>query len=132
MNPEEPNYNEPVAYDKDGRPLYAHPPKDDQASQQVVHITRAIEPLEPELSPEAKRRHQESVQKHPTLNLSNGEYIISEVRRHPIGLLLPILTGGALVFLVLLGLVAYPSLVPTNNPPFESIILPAILMLILI
>ena len=134
MKPQEqPDYSQPVAYDKDGRPLYAHPPvKEQPAPQQVVHITRAIEPVEPEVSPEAQKRHQEAVAKHPTLNLSDGEYIISEVRRHPIGLIAPILVGGVLGFLVLLGLASYPTLVPNNNPPFESILLPAVLALVLI
>ena len=31
-------------------------------------------------------RHQESKQRYPELNLSEGEYVITEVRRHPIGL----------------------------------------------
>lgn len=134
MNPqEEPDYTQPVAYDKDGRPLYAHPPvQEQQAPQKVVHVARPIEPVEPEVSPEAKKRHQDAIAKHPTLNLSNGEYIISEVRRHPIGLILPLLIGGILGFLVVLGLASYSTLVPSNNPPFESIILPAVLTLILI
>lgn len=134
MKPQEqPDYSQPVAYDKDGRPLYAHPPvQDQQAPQQVVHVARPIEPVKPEVSPEAKKRHEEAVAKHPTLNLSDGEYIISEVRRHPIGLIAPIFVGGVLAFLVLLGLVSYPAIVPSNNPPFESVLLPAVLALILI
>ncbi len=69
---------EPVAYDKDGNPLYAQP--------QFVHLARAIEPPEQQLSAEAVRLNEESRKKYPKLNLSRGEYIISAVRRHPIGL----------------------------------------------
>lgn len=135
MNPQnQPDYDQPVAYDKDGRPLYAHPPvpQPDQQASKIVHVSRAIEPVEPEISPEAIKRHEDSKSKYPTLNLSKGEYIISEVRRHPIGLIAPLLVGGFLAFLIILGLVAYPALVPSGNPPFEVLILPALLGIILV
>lgn len=135
MNPQEnPNYDEPVAYDKNGNPLYAHPPTDPHqpALTQIVHVARPIDPVHPEVSDDIKKLHDDSVAKYPTLNLSEGEYIISAVRRHPIGLLLPIVGGGLLALLVVLVLASYPLLVPSNNPPFSSIILPAILLLILI
>lgn len=70
---------QPVAYDKDGNPLYAQPPK-------FVHLSRAVEPAEQPLSEETIRLHHESKKKYPRLNLSRGEYILSAVRRHPIGL----------------------------------------------
>lgn len=70
---------QPVAYDKDGNPLYAQPP-------QFVHLSRAIEPAEQQLSPEVLKLHDESKKKYPRLNLSRGEYVLSAVRRHPIGL----------------------------------------------
>ena len=71
---------QPVAYDKDGNPLYAAPPK-------FVHLSRAVEPAEQPLSPETIRRHEESRKQYPHLNLSRGEYVLTAVRRHPIGLL---------------------------------------------
>lgn len=55
-------------------------------SPQVVYMTRAVDPHQQEISPEVKRKHEQSVKKYPHLNLSDGEYIISAVRRHPIGL----------------------------------------------
>jgi hypothetical protein len=60
MNPQEQSdYNQPVAYDKEGRPLYAHPPaQEQQAQQQIVHVARPIEPAKPEVSLEAKKRHE--------------------------------------------------------------------------
>lgn len=71
---------QPVAYDKDGNPLYAQPPKH-------VHLSRAIEPAEQPLSPETIRLHEKSQKKYPHLNLSRGEYVLAAVRRHPIGIL---------------------------------------------
>lgn len=70
---------QPVAYDKDGNPLYAQAP-------QFVHLSRAIEPTEHPISPETQRLHEESVKKYPNLNLSRGEYVLTSVRRHPIGI----------------------------------------------
>lgn len=128
------DYSKPVAYDKDGRPLYAHPPvtAEEAPVQQVVHVARAIEPVEQEVSPEAARRHDESARKHPTLNLSKGEYIISEVRRHPIGLIGSLAVGGLLILLVFMGLASYPILVPSGNPPFDALLMPAFLLIVLI
>jgi len=100
--PNEPtDYSKPVAYDTNGRPLYAHPPaapqptqepipndaNADTSSHQVVHFTRAMEPAAPVISDETRSRHEQSKRRFPTLNLSEGEYIISAVKRHPIGVL---------------------------------------------
>ena len=53
---------------------------------QVVYMTRAVDPHQQEVSPEAKAKHSESLKRFPHLNLSDGEYVISAVKRHPIGL----------------------------------------------
>ncbi|MDB5187085.1 MAG: hypothetical protein JWM07_557, partial [Candidatus Saccharibacteria bacterium] len=93
------------AYDTNGNPLYAAPPppvqtySDSQHAPQVVHLTRSIDPVQQEVTPEVKAKHDKSVHEHPSLNLSSHEYIISAVRRHPIGLLIP---AGLTVFLIAL------------------------------
>lgn len=38
------------------------------------------------ISPELMAKHEESLRRYPGIHLSKGEYIIMEVRRHPIGL----------------------------------------------
>lgn len=138
MKNEQTDYTQPVAYDTDGRPLYAHPPK--VVSEpvapvpQVVQLTRAAEPAPQHISEEAKIRHDESVKKYPQLNLSDGEYIINEVRRHPIGLIPIIGIAIFMVLLVIVGLIAYPSFELSSNgtiPPFGSIVLPAVLLIVL-
>ncbi len=78
------SYAEPVAYDKDGRPLYAHPPN--QAPPSVVHVSRSRNPAEQPIPPEIMQRYEESRKRYPQLNLSKGEYIINAIKRHPIGL----------------------------------------------
>jgi hypothetical protein len=90
--------DQPVAYDQYGRPLYAHPPQYPQ--RQVVHIARNIEPDEQPIPPEIIAKHQESIRKYPHLNLTKGEYIISAIKRHPIGLV----QIWAVVFMLILAL----------------------------
>lgn len=148
MNPTQPgqpappnDYNQPVAYDKDGNPLYAHPPVQQPQQQapvvipQVVQMTRAADPQMPHISDEAKRRHEESVAKHPSLNLSDGEYIINEIRRHPIGLVSILAVAGLLILLTLGMIAAYSAFAAQASvtlPPFSSFIVPALLFVLLI
>ena len=91
---------QPVAYDAKGQPLYAHPPADTQATT-VVHVARPLEPEKPVMSAERQRLHAHSKQQYPLLNLSTGEYVITAVRRHPIGLILPLTAGTLLISLAL-------------------------------
>lgn len=113
---------QPVAYDAQGRPLYAHPPQQPQPQQSqppqpqqviatpapsMVQVTRPYEPEEPVLSPERKKLHDRSMKLYPSLNLSEGEYVISAVRRHPIGIILPLAVGTLLIGLALSLLVNY-------------------------
>lgn len=47
-----------------------------------------MNPERPEIPEDIRRKAEESNKKYPHLNLSEGEYIISAVKRHPIGILL--------------------------------------------
>lgn len=97
------NYEQPVAYDANGRPLYAHPPKSAETTKQhktqSVHMARSLEPEKIVISPAVKLKHQRSQEAYPNLNLSEGEYVIRDVRRHPIGLV-PALAVGAFLILI--------------------------------
>ncbi len=87
--PQSDSYDQPVAYDQQGRPLYAHPPQlQGSGVPQMVYLSRPMSPERPEIPEEIKRRAEESNKKYPHLNLSDGEYIISAVKRHPIGILI--------------------------------------------
>lgn len=107
------DYSKPVAYDTEGRPLYLHPagqsaPTASQAapspnphphgSHQYVHVSRPISPAIPEIPPEIMTRYMQSAKRYPQLNLSKGEFIISAVKRHPIGLVE--IWGVAALFIV--------------------------------
>jgi uncharacterized membrane protein YdbT with pleckstrin-like domain len=90
-------YGQPVAYDAEGRPLYAHPPVQAAPQPQIVQMVRPLEPAKQEMSPEVKNKHDDSVLQYPSLNLSEGEYIIRAVRRHPIGLFIPMILGTFII-----------------------------------
>ena len=125
MNPQVPtegNPAKPVAYDQYGRPLYAHPPEAQQppaspapaptppvaqnsTAPQVVYLSRAIDPHHQEISPEVQKKHAESKRMYPHLNLSEGEFVISAVKRHPIG----IISIWAVVVLALFIVIVLPA-----------------------
>jgi uncharacterized membrane protein YdbT with pleckstrin-like domain len=135
------DYSKPVAYDTEGRPLYLHPPTSSQAQSQqqngsrpqVVHLARPLDPVAPEVSDDARARHEASKKKYPTLNLSEGEYVISAVRRHPIGLV-PIFGFVGLMLLFLLGAIPfYDSFRDSSSNPggMPSVAVVAVLALLL-
>lgn len=115
MNPEnqEVDYTKPVAYDQQGRPLYAHPPQQaaspaQQPAPTSIHVMRPLQPEAPEVTPELLEKHKQSVKKYPHLNLSEGEYVLSAVRRHPIGLV-PIFSIVGILVLACLGAIPFYS-----------------------
>lgn len=138
--PEQIDYTQPVAYDTSGRPLYAHPPQPaphDHRKPQIVQLSRPLDPVAPQVSEEVMERHWQSVKAFPELNLSEGEYVIQAVRRHPIGLV-PIFTvlGVAIIFIsAAVGL--YASLVEGGTraaalPPIGAVALIALLLCVLL
>jgi uncharacterized membrane protein YdbT with pleckstrin-like domain len=127
------DYDQPVAYDVEGNPLYARP----QAPvQQVVHMSRPIEPVKQEVSPAAKARHDASAKLFPSLNLSGGEYVITAVRRHLIGVVVPVGIGVILMSLTLaalfnLDILAQIFVIKTSLFDQSTLVLPLILLTVL-
>lgn len=132
----------PIAYDSEGRPLYAEPPKQQpqpvqsaQTAPQMVHLSRAVNPVEPEISPEVKAKHDQSMQQYPFLNLSDAEYVISAVRRHPIGLVFPVGITVFLVALVASFIINYPIMAPALGiaevVSYEGFALVGVLLIVL-
>lgn len=107
-------YDQPVAYDNNGQPLYAHPPTD----QQVMYLSRPYQPPKQEISPEVQARAAESRKKYPQLNLSEGEYVITAINRHPIGLIQ--IWTVVVVLLALLGAAAAFLLAHADSISFLS------------
>lgn len=139
MNPESDSQdaNQPVAYDAEGRPLYAAPPDPEKKTgHTVVHFSRAVDPAQPVISPEIQKKHEKSVKRFPKLNLSNEEYVINAVRRHPIGLFPPVLITILLVALIASGLANYDAIAATfqtfEAPNFGPVLLLGVLAIILV
>jgi uncharacterized membrane protein YdbT with pleckstrin-like domain len=76
----------------------------------VVHVTRALDPEQPVISPEIQAKHDASKEQFPFLNLSPGEYVVAAVRRHPIGLLVPLFLGTVLILFAFIVLTFYPEI----------------------
>jgi hypothetical protein len=126
---------QPVAYTKDGQPLYAAPPAPEQAKPQLVHLARAVEPIEMAVSPEIQKRHEESVSKYPFLNLSQAEYVIRAVRRHPIGMFVPVFVTALLVIITASAMINYSLIMEYfgifDPLPFDAILLLGTLLIFL-
>ena len=115
-------------YDPKLRTQYANEPK-------VVHATRAVEPEPLPLSDEAKRRHDESAARYPHLNLSEAEFVVLDIKRHPIGLMMPV-SATVLVLSVLSALLVFypsdPSASGVPLPSFGALLLPVLLVMLLV
>ncbi|MDB5179689.1 MAG: hypothetical protein JWN12_321 [Candidatus Saccharibacteria bacterium] len=138
------DYDQPVAYDAEGRPLYAHPPISSTpttltqpAAQQVVHIARSMDPIKQEVSEDMKKRHDLATRLYPALNLSENEYIILALRRHPIGLIIPLILGVFLIAIALTILGNYPAIVSALSIQGQlsvtsAIVIPVLLFCVLV
>lgn len=86
------------------------------------------------VSEENQRRHDESKRLYPHLNLSEGEYVILHVRRHIIGLLLPVFVTGLIIALLTAALVTYPMFVDASNTmvSYETVAPMLVLMIVLL
>ena len=95
------DYNHPVAYDAEGRPLYAHPPivqeQAETKQSQIVHVARPVNPQKQVVDDATLIKHEQSKKVFPNLNLSEYEYVISAVKRHPIGMVPVLLLGLMLI-----------------------------------
>ncbi len=139
-NKPEEDPTKPVAYDQYGRPLYIHPSSAAQttpipalqtanpqtapadtavgqedkatpASPQVVYLSRSVDPHKQEIPVDVQRQHDESKRKYPHLDLSPGEFVISAVSRHPIG----IISIWAVVVLSMAVILVFPMLLLSSG-----------------
>lgn len=133
----------PVAYDTEGRPLYAAPPRpadpsyNAQPGPQFVHLSRESEPLKPAISDEARNKHETSTQNYPSVHLSDVEYIVDTVPRHMIGITRPLLFSGLVIAIIVAFLINYSLIVSTLGlaaiaPPFWMAFLGGLLVIVII
>ncbi len=134
MNPEQ-EKEKPVAYDTNGRPLYYHPPqtKEPEEAVQKVQVVKSPNSFPIEISEEILRKHTISKKKYPNLNLSEGEFVISAVKRHPLGIIsiwVSVIVVSIIIMLVPLAF--QPGAIALNNQGvlFGSIILVTLLIFV--
>ena len=76
----------------------------------TVHAHRPMEPEKREISEGLMQKYRESKEKYPYLNLSEGEFVILDIKRHPIGMLMPIIVTFALLMAIFVFGSFYPSM----------------------
>jgi hypothetical protein len=136
---------QPVAYDSQGRPLYAAPPSqvppaqssyNNEPGPQFVHLSRAVAPQAQPISPELKAKHDESLKLFPFLNISEAEFVISAVRRHPIALVLPVAIAIFLVAVTASLMINYSIFMNAmgvyDPPPYGTILFIGSLFILLV
>ena len=141
MDPtEQPSDDQPVAYDTNGQPLYSHPhpTAEPVVANDLNQTNQTAKPPEigKPISDVIKLKHERSCQLFPNLNLTDGEYIISAVKRHPIGLFVPMFLGFLLVLIASVVLVNYVSIAESlqinESSSLIAIALPTVLFIVLV
>jgi len=121
-----PQVIEGANHDPHIRMQYANEPR-------VVHTTRELDPRPFEISEETAKLHEESKRLYPHLNLSEGEFVILDIRRHPIGMLMPLGAAGVVLVAFLAGMVIYPVDAEASGlPRFEVAMLIMVLIMALV
>ncbi len=96
----------------------------------VVHAGREIEPKTFAISDELRDKHDQSVRRYPFLNLSEGEYVILDIKRHPMGMIIPIALTSLSLFAILAFAAIYPSLMDSGIPMIDQSTMFGIVMMI--
>lgn len=78
--------------------------------QQVVHATRPLDPQHLVVGEDLEKRHKAAKARYPHLNLSAGEYVILDIKRHPIGMLASIGITFALLIAIFSFVAIYSSI----------------------
>lgn len=86
------------------------------AEQDIVHTVRTVEPEVPSPSDDLKRKHEDSVRRYPLLNLSEGEYVVLRITRHPIGFFIPLFFTAIAITILTTFLLLVPDFFATMEP----------------
>ena len=76
----------------------------------MFHTSRSLEPKAFQVSDALMAKHVASKERYPYLNLSEGEFVILDIKRHPIGMLMPIGVTVALLIGIFTFGAFYPSI----------------------
>lgn len=98
----------------------------------VVHARRELEPEPYEISEEMRKKHEDSKKRYPFLNLSEGEYVILMLRRHPLGLFGIIASVGIVILMLMMVLIMYPADGGALGVPYGTVLLPVVALMALV
>jgi uncharacterized membrane protein YdbT with pleckstrin-like domain len=116
-------------FDPQIRAQYANEPK-------VVHAARQPEAANLSVNEDNVRRHNEAVKRYPHLNLSEGEFVVLDVKRHPIGLLMPVFVTTVAILAVIALMILYPSDTSLSTgmllPSYDVVFWPLMILMLLI
>lgn len=68
----------------------------------TIYVSRPVSPAKIEVTPEVKMRHDRSVKLYPEIHLTDGEFVLFAIKRHPIGMIPTFVLG---LLLTAMGLV---------------------------
>jgi uncharacterized membrane protein YdbT with pleckstrin-like domain len=116
-------------FDPQLRVQYSNEPK-------VVHATREVSPEALPVSEQNQLRSERSKKRYPRLNLTEGEFVVLDIKRHPIGLLLPVSVTALLLVALTSLLIFYPGDIQSTSslpmPTFVQVLWPALLLMLLV
>lgn len=97
----------------------------------VVHATRPLEPEAHEVSDTVRAKHEASKKKYPFLNLSDCEFVVLNLQRHPIGMFTPIAVASLSLLALLVLLIIYPA-DSASLPSFWAVFWPILALMTMI
>ncbi len=115
------------------QPIQPQPQSDE--SPQTVYMSRAVEPKSPQIPLDVQTRHDQSMRDFPQLNLSKEEYIVGSIKRHSIGLMIPLAIMVFMTTLVALLIFNYSIVMRSLNiidPPSGELVVAGGLVLMLL
>lgn len=101
-------------FDPKIRAQYANEPN-------YTHARRPMTVQERTISPELQQKNEESKKKYPFLNLSPGEYVILMIKRHPIGIAIPIGVTSVMALVCLVLIFTLPNLLTDSGVASEAV-----------
>lgn len=81
----------------------------------IVHAARSLEPKVSQMSDELRELHEESLKKYPFLNLTEGEFVMLQITRHPIGILVPVISTAVMLLLLSIVVIMLPDFYPIES-----------------
>ena len=80
----------------------------------IIHASRPLDPKVGKVSERQRKRHDADQKKYPFLNLSEGEFVMLHVKRHLIGLIIPLALTMILVIILVSVALIYPMMYEAN------------------